>query len=137
MKKTILIGILALGAIGAVTAYFMYNKPHKNMEKAAADLAIEAAALFQAFQSDEQAANAQYLDKVVQVSGVVKSVSQEGGKTSVTLDSGDEMAGVVCELDELSQHARTDFPTGEKVTFKGICTGFLFDVVVNRCVEVQ
>jgi gas vesicle protein len=137
MKKTILIGVLVLGAIGAITAYLVYNKPHKNMEKAAADIALEAETLFTAYKTDEQAADAQYLDKVVQVSGTVKGVSQEGGKTSVTLDSGDQMSGVVCELDELTKHPRTDFQVGEQVTFKGMCTGFLLDVVLVRCVEVQ
>lgn len=136
MKKTILIGVLVLGAIGAITAYFMYNKPHKDMEAASADITLEATALFAAFQADEQAANAQYLDKVVQVSGKVKHVNQEDGKISVTLDSGDEMSGVVCQLDDLSTPSRTDFKEGEQVTFKGMCTGVLLDVVLVRCVEV-
>ncbi|MCB0581452.1 MAG: hypothetical protein KDD10_19340 [Phaeodactylibacter sp.] len=136
MKKLLGIGLL-LALIAGGIGYFMYNKPHQNMENAKADVVLDARELFTAFEANETEANQKYLDKVVKVSGLVKEVStDEEGNVSVTLESGSEMFGVICQMDNLTQHDKTDFKPGEQVTFKGICTGMLMDVVLVRCVLV-
>lgn len=136
MKK-ILLYLLPIVLIGLTAAYYMYNKPHQNMQRSAADLQMTAAELYRQFDTDESAANTQYLDKVIAVTGRVKEViTDEEGIISVHLENDGEMFGVVCQLDQLSEHQRTDFPIGETVTLKGICTGKLMDVVLVRCVEV-
>ncbi|MCB0630885.1 MAG: hypothetical protein R2824_21150 [Saprospiraceae bacterium] len=136
MKK-ILLYLLPVLLIGLTAAYFMYNKPHQNMEKAAADLTISSKELFAAFESDETGANEKYLEKIVVVKGQIKDVStNEEGHISLTLESESDMFGVICQLDELTEHPRTDFTVGETVSMKGICTGMLMDVVLVRCVEV-
>lgn len=136
MKKFLLIGLLlAILAIGV--GLMIYHKPHKNMQSAKADFTMPATELYTAFETDESTANTKFLDKVVQVEGVVQSVSKDdAGKISVTLDAGGMLGGVICQLDDLSEHAKTSFEEGEKVVFKGICTGLLMDVVLVRCVVV-
>lgn len=137
MKNLLKIG-LPLLIIGLVAAFYLYNKPHENMERAAADVSITAPELFSQFSSDETQANANYLDKVTQVQGTVKEISKSPeGLTKVILESGDDMFGVICQLDELSEHSRTDFQIGESITLKGKCTGMLMDVVLVRCVEIN
>jgi hypothetical protein len=135
--KRILYFLLALACFGGAIGYYLWNKPHQNMQTAKADMAIEAAVLFGEFGADEAAANAKYLDKTIAVSGKVKEAAKlDDGTVKVSLDTGSEF-GVFCELDPLSKHSRTDFAVGETVTFKGICTGFNFDVQLTRCVEVK
>ena len=135
--KRILYLLLALVCAGGAIGYYQWNKPQKDMQAAKADMAIDAAALFNEFNTDETAANAKYLDKTVAVSGKVKETTKtEDGTVKVSLDTGSDF-GVFCELDPLSQHPRTDFATGETVTFKGLCTGLNFDVQLTRCVEVK
>ena len=134
MKKLLGIGLL-LALIAGGIGYFMYNKPHQNMENAKADVVLDARELFTAFEANETEANQKYLDKVVKVSGLVKEVStDEEGNVSVTLESGSEMFGVICQMDNLTKQEKTDFKIGEQVTLKGICTGMLMDVVLVRCV---
>lgn len=138
MKKYLLFGALGIVAIGAIVGYMMWNKPHKNIVKAAPDLIMESTNLFSDYEADEATANTKYLNKLIQVTGVVKLVTRDDdGKVSIVLDSGSELAGVICELDELTKHPRTDFKEGEKITIKGICTGMLMDVVLVRCVVVS
>ena len=136
MKRLLGIGLL-LALLGLGVGYFMYNKPHQNMDKAKVDVALEASELFTAFETNEAEANEKYLDKIIKVSGTVKEVSTDDkGNISVTLESGSEMFGVVCQMDDLTKHAKTNFEPGEQVTFKGVCTGMLMDVVLVRCVVV-
>ena len=140
MSKTILFRLFALLLItaAAVYGYLQYNKPHENMQRAEVDMQLSAEELLQSFEQDEAAANEKYLDKVIAVSGIVReSRTTEEGQVQVTLEAGDGMmSGVSCQLDELSDHDRIAFTQGEKVTFKGKCTGYLMEVVLVRCVEI-
>lgn len=105
------------------------------MEKAEADMTLESTALFSAFEANEAEANEKYLDKVIKISGTVKEVNtDEEGNISLTLESGNELFGVICQMDNLTKQEKTDFKIGEQVTLKGICTGMLMDVVLVRCV---
>ena len=135
--KRILLVVVVLGLIGAAVGYALWNKPHENMQSSKAEATVEASALFQEYNADEKAANDKYLGKTIAVSGKVKETSTTaGGPAKITLETGDEFT-VICELDALSQHARTDFPAGETVTFKGKCDGLNLDVQLSRCVEVK
>lgn len=128
---------LVLAAAGLIAGLYFYNMPHQNMKSAKTDIKMEAAQLFGAFEADENGANEKYLDKIIQVTGKVREVKKdETGNLSVILETDDMMFGVVCQLDELSTPKRTTFQPGEDVTFKGVCTGVLMDVVLVRCVEL-
>lgn len=130
--------IAILGLVGIAVAVYMYNKPHKNIQNSKTDFKIEAEQLIAEFEENETETNAKYLDKVIEVSGVVGKVNaDEKDNISVTLEGENPLSGVVCQLDNLSTHARTNFSEGENVTFKGICTGLLMDVIMVRCVEVD
>lgn len=136
MKKVLRYG-LPLLLIGILAAYFIYNKPHKNMTKTEADISVSAFDLFTEFEQNEAKANEKYLEKVILVEGEIRDVStNETGNVSLTLKSSSDMFGVICQMDDLTEHERTDFSVGETVSLKGICTGMLMDVVLVRCVEV-
>lgn len=135
--KRILLLVLGLGLIGIAIGIALWNKPHENMTNSKAAATIDAVTLLKEYSADESAANTKYLGKTIAVTGKVKECAKEEGSPSkITLETGDEF-GVICELDALSQHPRTDFPVGETVTFKGKCDGLNLDVQLSRCVEVK
>lgn len=136
LKKAILV-LLVLGLIGLAVGYYMWNKPHEDISAAKPDLSISATELFVAFETDETAANAKYLDKLVEVAGTVaESGTNEDGSARVVLESGG-MFGVACSLDPLAKHPRSAFPVGEKIRLKGKCSGYNLDVQIDRCVEIR
>lgn len=133
--KRILLLLAAVGVIGAIIGYTLWNKPHADMNKAKADVTIDATALFNEFTADEAAATANYLGKTLAVTGKIKESTSDG---KVSFETGNpDGFGVRCELDPLTQHARSTFEPGESVTLKGECTGFSFDVQLVRCVEAK
>jgi hypothetical protein len=135
MKK-ILYVLLTLALAGGIYGYYLWNKPHKDVQAAKTDVAIAADQLYKAYVADEAAANALYLDKTIAVTGVVRSSEKNAdGTAKIVLETGDpDGFGVSCELDPLTKHARTDFQAGETVTLKGLCAGFNLDVQLARCV---
>lgn len=137
MRRNIFIIIGLVIMIGAATGIYLWNKPHQNIQKATADLTVEAPALMADFNTDETTANARYLDKVVSVTGKVQTVNSGNGSTLISLEANDDLGVISCELDPAVQHPRTNFSPGEQLTLKGVCAGKMMDVVLTRCVIVE
>ena len=129
-------GLLLPAVLLAVAIYvwfFVWNKPALNIEKAKA-ITIEASALFDEYSANEKAANAKYIDKVLEVSGEVTNVSKNAeGLTVIMLKTNDLMFGVNCTMEEKEVECKA----GDTLTLKGICTGYLTDVVLIRCHRVK
>ena len=135
--KSILIGGSILAIIGFGYGYYEYSRPLPSMKNQEASLQLLATQLFDEFENNEAASNDKYNGKIIEISGIVKEVQTNSeGMISVLLDSQNDMFGVSCQLDNLTEHKRTKFKKGEKVTFKGKCSGILLDVVIVRCIEV-
>ncbi len=135
MRSFVFFALIAL--VGAAIGYYLWNKPQTNMRTERAEYTVQADRLFAEFSSDEATANARYLGKTIAVQGTVQSVSKaDDGTSKVILATGQEF-GVVCNLDRFSKHARTDFPPGLSITFKGLCSGYNLDVQLDRCIEMR
>lgn len=129
--------MLGLLLIGAGIGIGLWNKPHEKMQSSKAEASLNAADLFKIFNNNEEAANSSYLGKTIAVSGRIKEVSNApGSPVKITLDTGEDF-GVVCELDALSKHPKTDFVPGENISLKGKCDGLNFDVQLSRCVVIN
>ncbi len=135
-KRLILITLLLMAVAGAVGLYFYFQKmPSMAYQKA--ELTISAEELYRAFETDEPAANARYLGKILAVNGRVREVNTlPDGTVKVILDTGRDF-GVLCEFDPNTRHARTAFSPGEPLTLKGECAGLNFDVLLARCAVVE
>lgn len=138
-KTLIIVSALAVTAVGAAIAMNEYGrKPETALEKKEA-ASITAPELLAAFVTDEQAANTAYVGKQEQailVTGTIRSIGPEsGGLVNVVLETNDAMAGVVCEFAEADVPAT--WKPGDQVALKGICTGYLIDVILNRCGAVE
>ena len=129
--KKIIIGILVLGIIGAFIAYKMYNKPHVNVEEASADISITADKILNDFSSDENLANLKYLDKIIEVKGVISEINIEKG--IITIETNDDFGNVICHLSEEASRKISGLQEGQIIVVKGICTGFLMDVILVKC----
>jgi hypothetical protein len=131
MKKTILIILLLVAIGGASTAYYMWNKPKRTAadEKPAASMSADD--LLLAFQNDENKANASYLNKIIEVSGiVVKKEKDDSGSEVVYLETTDVFGLVSCTM---IPGTTCDASEGQETKLKGICTGYLSDVVLTQC----
>ncbi len=137
--RNLFLALVVVGALGGYYAYRQWNKPHREVEQAEAAKSVDATALFEEFSSDETAANEKYLDQIVQVCGSVASVSEGDGDAQITIQLATGGMGVVlCSLDpEKYSDIPSGIKEGQQVCLKGICTGYLMDVVLDRCVLAQ
>jgi hypothetical protein len=136
-KKWIIgLALLAIVAAGS-TAYYMYNKPHADVAKMEVKHTLEASTLYESFESNEQKANKEYLNDVIKISGKLMQIEEkENENTTLILDAGGLMGGVKCELDTHSGHDLSKIEVGDQLSLKGICTGYLMDVILVRCIII-
>lgn len=127
MKK-FLIPLLIIGIIAAGIGYYMYNKPVESLEKKKADVSVTASQIIADYEADEKAANEKYLGKVVEVSGKVSTITDDGGKAKILLETDNPMALVICELEDGKDAGQIQ--AGDQAKVKGLCSGYLSDVVL-------
>jgi hypothetical protein len=123
--------ILAL-MVAVLVWKYTFRPAVANVSGQKADAEMEAARLLQAFETNEADANALYLGKILMVSGTVESVTEDALGISVYLKDSVAMAGIMCSFDKEYREA-TALQKGMPANIKGICTGYLMDVVLNKC----
>jgi len=134
--KIVLAAVSVIALAGVLFGLYMYNLKPKDLQKVNPDFVVTAADLLKAFESDENAANAKYINKVVEVSGTIQSAKPgENNALTISLNTGSDISSVICTLQGNTEP--TNFRTGEQITIRGKCSGFLMDVLLNNCVVVQ
>jgi len=132
MKKVLLV-LLALSALGAGIGFYMFNKPLTSTQSMKTDHKIQSNALLTAFEENEVEANAKYLDKVIEMTGEIDKVEIKDEKTSVYIATDNPLSSIIFQLEQPLE----DLSEGQVVTLKGICTGYLMDVVLVRAVLIK
>jgi hypothetical protein len=139
MKKTIKISLilgLAVLVAGIITGLYLFNKKGADLSRAKPDFVISAEDLQKAFEADEAGASAMYINKIIEVSGNIVSVKQgERDAVSITIATGNPVSSVIATF-PLAKDASL-FSEGENLTFRGQCSGYLMDVLLNNCAVVK
>ena len=136
--RNILFIFIAFALFAFVIGFLLWNKPHVNVKDADA-VTTDAIALYNSFMSDSAKANSIFLNKVVQVSGVVREVSvNQQQQQIILLQTSVPGASVNCTMEQ----NRNKIKQGDRVVIKGICSGYIGgdretgipgDVVLIRC----
>jgi hypothetical protein len=136
MKKKVILSIAAIVFLMIFFAQRIYNKPYLNVEKASSDIVITSENLLNNYIEDEGKSNTAYLEKVIEVSGRITEIIREQDSNVITLSGGNMDGNVICYL--LDGNEKIDsFNIGDSLVIKGICTGYLLDVILVRCVLIK
>jgi hypothetical protein len=131
MKK-IIIALLLIATIGGGIGFYMFNKPLESMSSMKSHFKMEAASLLEAFENDENSANAKYLDKVIEVKGSVVKIEEKDGNSTIYMEASNPLSNVIFQL----ENSVSGIKEGDQVTLKGLCTGYLMDVVMVRAIKI-
>jgi hypothetical protein len=133
-KRTILwVGIPLLLLIGVAWGCYLYFKPHQSAAGESADFTLPADSLYQQYQTNEHTADQKYLGKVIEVSGKLAEIQHSGTSEIWILSPQPGGGGINCQL-FAGTRIDPEPKSGDLVTLKGRCTGFLMDVNLADCV---
>jgi Flp pilus assembly protein TadG len=131
MKKRKIIKVaiitIALGiAIAGSAAYYMFNMPHRNVQKADADYALTTTQVVTEYLADKTAANEKYLatdgdSKILAITGIVSKISDDyNGQKVVLLKNDTDKAGVSCSFTKETNSSIATLQIGQTATIKGV-----------------
>ena len=131
--KYILGFIVIVVIAGAGFAWWVYHKPHRNINNEVA-VKVSVNTLLDAFKQNEKTASAQYNDKVLELSGIVKDASKNDAGNWVINIENDAQTGSITVAFSALQDALQPF---DSIAYKGICAGYFPEdnnVVINEAV---
>ena len=120
-------------AFAAMATAWMYFKPHASVRNKETAYKLSAKELADAFSNDEEKANSLYTGKVLEVEGYLQEIAFHDSTAVLMLGDISQSNGVSCFLQGDNRTVRS-LKAGNQVTVKGICSGFLLDVVVENCI---
>ncbi|CAN0604539.1 unnamed protein product, partial [Ectocarpus sp. 12 AP-2014] len=90
------------------------------------------------FQGNELQANATYTNKVIEVHGTIKEISFLNNRNTIILKSEKfEKNFVICDMSPISNTIIPKLTIGDTITLKGICKGYLLDVILLNCIPTN
>ena len=131
---TILVVIVAAG----IYAYREYHRKPAALSEVGADVALSADSLLAAYSTNEDAANKKYLGKILDVTGEIASLNNEQDTViNILIGPREGMAHVSCSVAASEVTKLKSLAVGKTTPIRGVCTGYLMDVELNRCVIVK
>ena len=132
-RQTILsLAVLCL-LIGVAYGLYLYNKPHANAGGKSTEASLSADSLYKAYSNDEPAANKNFLNKILEVKGVVQDITMSNRRPVLLLNTG-QPGSINCQMAMDSADVFSVLHKASQVTVKGKCSGYLMDVNLVDCV---
>jgi exonuclease VII large subunit len=76
-----------------------------------------------------------YINKIIEVNGTIASVTPaDSTHLNISLKTGSDMSSVICTFQNITDPSK--YKSGEEITLRGECSGFLMDVLLNNCAIV-
>lgn len=131
--KTVIVITAILVIAVASAGYYFYNLKPKDLGKIKPDFYVTSAELQRSFEEDENVAISKYVDKVIEVSGEVSDIKRgENSTTNICLKTDNNFSSVICTL--TSDVIPEEIRVGSRIVIRGVCSGYLMDVLLNNCV---
>lgn len=109
------------------------NSADKNLENEIAEVTLKATDLVNTFSNDEEKSNHLYAGKIIEVTGTIKEITFLNNRNTIILNSNSDTFGVICDINPKEKEKLNQLKQHQKITIKGICKGFLKDVILLNC----
>ena len=136
--------VVTVGIVSAASiAFYLFNKPHRDVQSSTIDFTLASTALVQEYLTNPQAADQKYLDdtgdsKIMAVTGKVRSISRDmNNQLVVLLQNEGDKAGVSCTFSAATNASVEKLAIGQTVTIKGVIrSGAGYDAALDLYEDV-
>jgi hypothetical protein len=133
--KIALVVVLFVAFAGIGAALYLYKNKPKDLKTAMPDYILTSTALQKAFEENETTASVKYLNKIIEVRGEIGSVKPgENNSLNISLKTGSKLSSVICTFPSVNDPG--SIKEGFQITIRGVCSGYLMDVLLNNCAVV-
>jgi hypothetical protein len=137
-RRVFRIGLAIILFIVTLTLYnqfteveLIYNSNKKS------EIQISSEELISLFHENENRANSVFVGKMIEAKGVIKKITYQNDTFTIFLKGENESSYVICVM-QTDQHSNVNqMVLGQSIVLKGICKGFLNDVIFFGCIIVK
>lgn len=141
MHNKLIYKSLLLGAtiVFSIWAYMVIQRPALvNISSVDSVSRLRADEIIDVFQGNELEATATYTNKVIEVHGTIKDISFLNNRNTIILKSEKfKKTFVICEMSPLSNTIIKRLTKGDTISLKGVCKGYLLDVILLNCIPTN
>ena len=134
-KNKIFLGTIIL--LSLINGYYFivpyFKSSEKNMENETAELSVSSNKIVNAYTINEEKSNILYAGKIIEVTGFVKEITFLNNRNTIILNSNTQTFGVICDVNPNQKDKIKQLKENQKIRVKGICEGFLKDVILLNC----
>lgn len=120
-KHIVLSLILLVIIVGGFYGYQLYQKKTPDIVNRTPDVVIGADDLLNAFNSDTASARKQYVDKIIEVTGMVKRIDTAG---AVVLGDSANASEITVGFDRRHMKDYRNLKVGINTVVQGVCSGY-------------
>ena len=133
-----MIVIAGIGFAGLVYIwFFIYNKPHQNIEQSTPDFVITANDCYQHYVEGKNTELKNYTGNILQINGIPTSIESNDSLMVVVFVFNNGMfgdEGIRCTLLPSYNKLAQNINLTETITIKGYCSGYNdTDVIIEQC----
>lgn len=108
-----------------------------NVEKSDAIYSLTAQNLIKEYQENELGTDKKYTEQIIEIEGHIHEISTLKGSSVITLKDPESDSSIICHMQAKDNKRALTLKKGQRVTIKGVCTGYLLDVMMVRCILVE
>ncbi len=139
-NKVEILGLLLITFIVSfIMIYISYNKPADiNVSRIENVNQLSIEELLTEFNGNLEKANATFIEKVIEVEGVIKEVSYLNNRHTIILKSKSfTQSFVICDMSPKNNDRTNEFVVGNTIVLRGVCKGYLLDVIMLNCMPTN
>lgn len=140
MKKSRILSLaLLLITLGGCYFYVAHYKKEPNdfLSSDEPYARISADSLLAIFTKNEDLIDTSYIEKLIEVEGKVKEITFLNNQYGVLLYGKSKSSYVLCDISDSELNITKKIKVGDTIKLKGICKGYLLDVVMLNCKLVK
>ncbi|SEC30965.1 tRNA_anti-like [Tenacibaculum sp. MAR_2009_124] len=123
----------SISALLLISLLYYYFSNSKNIKSLPSNFIIKSIDLASSYALDEKKADSLYINKIIKVYGNVKEISYLNNRNTVILLGSSPTSSVICDLNKNELNKLNQLKTNQTVYIKGICKGYLNDVILLNC----
>lgn len=130
LLATVLVFVLVFSAL-----YFYVAKENTiDITAAHTEIQISSEKLISSFLDNENIANSEYIEKTIEIEGVIKDITLINNRYTVLLQGETDFSCVICDMQPNQYNNIKKLELGQDIVLKGICKGFLMDAIFLNCI---
>lgn len=134
---TLLVFGIALIAVGMYVSSKLMAESYIDIENTSTELNITSKKLVANFIANEDRADHMFSGKIIEITGRVKEVTFLNNRNTVILYGQNTSSGIICDFGTNQLEEIKSLSKNQKITIKGVCKGFLKDVVILNCLLMK